>query len=410
MSGEESTVARTEGQQVSGIIKAWNVEKGFGFIKCDDGGSDLFVHQSALSVAGEVYRAVASGTAVSCTYYTRQGKDTAKDVTKPDGTPLAGFASRLEATQDISAAALTVATLPVPAGMLAGKIKFMNKDKGFGFITPDAGGDEMFVHVGDVQGQLILEPNAPVAYTTAIKKGDRAQAVQVTSLRPQPAAPPALLYQPSPYGYGAPAAYGAPQAPAYGGAPQAPAYGGYGQAPPPAAYAGAPPSGSMAFGIVKWFNDSKGFGFIIPSAGGTEVYFKGQDVTGGGAPLSPDENVSYEIQSSPDGKIWAVSISRSRGGSGKRKADAPHDAGGYKRPAAYGQQAYGAPQYAQQPDPYAAYGAPPPAPHGYEAAQPAGGYGQYAQQPQQQYAAPPQPGQYGGAPAYGQAPPQQSYY
>jgi CspA family cold shock protein len=46
-----------------GTVKFFNISKGFGFIAPDDGGKDVFVHASALEIAG--MRSLAEGQKVS---------------------------------------------------------------------------------------------------------------------------------------------------------------------------------------------------------------------------------------------------------------------------------------------------------------------------------------------------------
>ncbi|MGV2103731.1 cold-shock protein [Rhizobium sp. 21-4511-3d] len=48
--------------------------------------------------------------------------------------------------------------------MATGTVKFFNQDKGFGFITPDAGGPDVFVHVSGLSGQGSIKDGDKVTY------------------------------------------------------------------------------------------------------------------------------------------------------------------------------------------------------------------------------------------------------
>ncbi|WP_269497961.1 cold-shock protein [Castellaniella sp. S9] len=48
------------------------------------------------------------------------------------------------------------------------------------------------------------------------------------------------------------------------------------------------------FGIVKWFNDDKGFGFITPEGGGKDLFVHFSEITGNGhRSLQENQRVSY---------------------------------------------------------------------------------------------------------------------
>ena len=61
-----------------------------------------------------------------------------------------------------------------------GTVKWFNAEKGFGFITPDESGPDVFVHYSEIQssGYRSLEENQRVEYTvTQGNKGPQATAV-----------------------------------------------------------------------------------------------------------------------------------------------------------------------------------------------------------------------------------------
>ena len=64
----------------------------------------------------------------------------------------------------------------------------------------------------------------------------------------------------------------------------------------------------MAEGTVKWFNTTKGFGFIQPSEGGADVFVHISAVQRAGLQgLSDGQKVSYELQNER-GKTAAVDL------------------------------------------------------------------------------------------------------
>lgn len=86
----------------------------------------------------------------------------------------------------------------------------------------------------------------------------------------------------------------------------------------------------MAVGTVKWFNDSKGFGFIEPEGGGDDVFAHFSAVQMDGfRTLKQGSRVSFELVQGPKGhlaqNIRPVDTAQSESaGSGQSTAASAH--------------------------------------------------------------------------------------
>jgi CspA family cold shock protein len=122
--------------QSKGVVKFFNVQKGFGFIQREDGGEDVFVHISAVERAG--MEGLAEGQGLEFTLVDRGGKISASDlIPMGDVIPVA---KREEAPQR-----------KLTGERATGTVKFFNAMKGFGFITRDDGQPDAFVHISAVE-------------------------------------------------------------------------------------------------------------------------------------------------------------------------------------------------------------------------------------------------------------------
>ena len=66
----------------------------------------------------------------------------------------------------------------------------------------------------------------------------------------------------------------------------------------------------MAKGTVKWFNPTKGYGFVAPETGGKDVFVHISAVQKANLrTLSEGQVINFDVEAQPNGRIAAVNLS-----------------------------------------------------------------------------------------------------
>ncbi|WP_322645572.1 cold-shock protein [Oerskovia flava] len=237
-----------------GTVRWFDADRGFGFIDLGNEAEDLFVHASEI-VGDDGPKQLREGQAVEF------------EVGEGSRGPQA---RRVRVTGERAADA--------PVGVL-GTVTWYEPAKGYGFVTPDDGRGETFVHSSAIVGGGVISQGQRVAFLVVDgEKGPQADH---------------LL---------------------------------------PLAAEAARPASDGADGTVSWYEDAKGFGFIAPDAGGADVFVHVKALGSGLTELSEGARVTYDVVDGDKGPN-ARNVQLVRGSGSARPAT---DRGRSNRPAASG--------------------------------------------------------------------------
>jgi CspA family cold shock protein len=141
-------------------------------------------------------------------------------------------------------------------------VKWFNPTKGFGFVTPEDGSPDAFLHISAVQaaGHDALPEGATIVCD--LSHGPKGP--QVASISSVDTSTATSGGGGGGGGGGRPQRLGSRGDTGHGGAPRRGGWGGHDD--------DSSEGGASVEGTVKWFNADKGFGFVAPAGGGKDVF------------------------------------------------------------------------------------------------------------------------------------------
>jgi CspA family cold shock protein len=206
-----------------GTVRWFDPEKGFGFLDLGEGSEDLFVHASEIVSDGAIR-------------VLREGQEVEFEVGEGDRGPQA---RRVRVTGDHAADA--------PLGVL-GTVAWYEPAKGYGFVSPDGGRPQIFVHSSAIVGGGVISDGQRVAFL--VVDGEKGpQADHLLPLGPE----------------------------------------------------AAQRAADGADGTVSWYDTGKGFGFITPDNGGEDVFVHARDLSRGLTELYEGDRVKYRVTAAEKG-------------------------------------------------------------------------------------------------------------
>jgi cold shock protein len=141
------------GRRVEAKVKWFNAGKGFGFVIVSDGSPDAFLPMAVLRRSG--YEDMPAGAVITCEVSAGPKGPVVTSVLNVDSSA-AKTSSRAGSGFDRRA--------PGPSTVLEGAVKRFDAEKGYGFISPDGGGKDVFIHITALRrsGVTALDPGQRV--------------------------------------------------------------------------------------------------------------------------------------------------------------------------------------------------------------------------------------------------------
>jgi cold shock protein len=185
MSFGSSRTPRPFATHVRATVKWYNPTKGFGFVTPNDGSPDVFLHVSVVEQAG--LQSLDEGAILVCDLADGQKGAQVSTIhsveagsAQRSSRPTTGSRYPRQSSNDYDDDGY--GAKPSRGGTVEGTVKWFNPDKGFGFIAPDQGGKDVFVHISAVEraGLSTLRENQRVRFTEkAGQKGPEADGIEV---------------------------------------------------------------------------------------------------------------------------------------------------------------------------------------------------------------------------------------